>query len=38
MKNRTAKIKNPIVQELGPAGPWLVDLLDGQGLPRGDLA
>jgi hypothetical protein len=22
---------NPIIQELGPRGPWLVDLLDGQG-------
>lgn len=22
---------NPIIQELGPTGPWLVDMLDGLG-------
>jgi hypothetical protein len=32
MNNRKqARNTQPIVQELGPTGPWLVDTLDGQG-------
>jgi hypothetical protein len=23
--------RKPVIQELGPTGPWLVDLLDGRG-------